>query len=51
MEKLPLGVIYINSGNKTFEENLAPYKKSDAPLYLRKLDIKKLMGILDAKIK
>jgi 2-oxoglutarate/2-oxoacid ferredoxin oxidoreductase subunit beta len=49
MEKLPLGVIYINSGNKTFEENLAPYKSSDVPLYLRKLDADNLMRILDAR--
>jgi 2-oxoglutarate ferredoxin oxidoreductase subunit beta len=50
VEKIPLGVIYINGDNKPFEENLAPYKNSDVPLYLRKLDINKLMGKIDAKI-
>jgi 2-oxoglutarate/2-oxoacid ferredoxin oxidoreductase subunit beta len=49
MDKLPLGVIYINSDSKTFEENLAPYKNSDVPLYLRKLDIEKLMTVIEAK--
>ena len=33
MDKLPLGVIYSNSSNKTFEENLSPYKNSEVPLY------------------
>ncbi len=49
MEKLPLGVIYINSSNKTFEENLAPYKNSVVPLYLRKLDTDKLLRTLEAR--
>ncbi len=51
LEKLPLGIIYMHGDNKPFEENLAPYRNSDAPLYLRKLDISKLMRIIDAKNK
>jgi 2-oxoglutarate ferredoxin oxidoreductase subunit beta len=46
VEKLPLGVIYMNKSNRTFEENLIPYKSSNAPLFTRKLDIKKLMMMM-----
>ena len=48
-DKLPLGVIYINSGNKTFEENLSAYKNSVIPLYVRKLDAEKLMRVIEAR--
>jgi len=48
-DKLPLGVIYVNSSNKTFEENLSAYKNSVIPLYVRKLDAEKLMRVIEAR--
>jgi len=48
-DKLPLGVIYVNSSNKTFEENLSAYKNTVVPLYLRKLDAEKLIRVIEAR--
>lgn len=45
-EKFPLGVIYTNTKNKTFEDNLIAYKKDKKPLYKRKVDIKKVQELL-----
>jgi 2-oxoglutarate ferredoxin oxidoreductase subunit beta len=45
-EKFPLGVIYINTNNKTFEENIIAYKKDKKPLYKRKVDFKKVQELL-----
>ena len=48
-DKLPLGIIFINNDNKTFEENLPPYKKGAAPLYQRRTDADKLIKLIDSK--
>jgi len=45
-EKFPLGVIYTNSDNKTFEENLIAYKTNKKPLYKRKVDLQKIQELL-----
>ena len=45
-DKFPLGVIYTNGKNKTFEENLLAYKNIKKPLYKRKVDLKKLEKLL-----
>ena len=45
-EKFPLGVIYTNTDNKTFEENLIAYKTDKEPLYKRKVDFKKIQELL-----
>ena len=37
-DKFPLGVIYTNDENKTFEENLVAYKKDNRPLYKREVN-------------
>ncbi len=48
-DKLPLGVFYLNSNNKTFNENLSLYEKEPTPLYLRKLDSGKLKNLIAQK--
>ena len=45
-DKFPLGVIYTNIDNKTFEENLIAYKTNKKPLYKRKVDLKKVQELL-----
>jgi len=45
-DKFPLGVIYTNGKNKTFEENLVAYKKDKRPLYKREVDLKKIGKLL-----
>ena len=45
-EKFPLGVIYTNTDNKTFEENLIAYKTDKEPLYKRKVDLQKIQELL-----
>ncbi len=47
-ERFPLGVIYINNENKTFEENLAAYARNSAPLFERRTDRGKLEKLLDS---
>lgn len=46
IDKLPLGVIYTNGSNKTFEENLIAFKNNNNPLYKRKVDLKKIEKLL-----
>ncbi len=48
-EKYPLGIFYINNGNKTFEESLTAYKTDQSPLYQRALDMEKLKKLIDSK--
>ena len=45
-DKFPLGVIYTNGKNKTFEENLIAYKNDKRPLYKREVDLKKIEKLL-----
>ena len=45
-EKFPLGVIYKNGENKTFEENLIAYKNDKRPLYEREVDLEKIEKLL-----
>jgi len=47
-DKLPLGIIYLNKRKKTFENNLAIYKKNKKPLYQRKLNLKKINKIINS---
>ena len=46
-DKFPLGIIYINSENPTFEENLTVYKDNAEPLYKRPVDNSMLNKLLD----
>ena len=45
-DKFPLGVIYKNEKNKTFNENLNAYKNDKRPLYKRKVNLKKVEKLL-----
>ena len=46
-EKLPLGVFYINSQKKTFEENIGTYRQNLQPLYQREPDTEKLKALIE----
>jgi 2-oxoglutarate ferredoxin oxidoreductase subunit beta len=46
-EKLPLGVFYINSQKKPFEENIGTYRQNPQPLYQRERDIEKLKALIE----
>jgi 2-oxoglutarate/2-oxoacid ferredoxin oxidoreductase subunit beta len=48
VEKLPLGVFYLNS-KPTFEERLSVYQESSDPLYTRTPDLKKLSEWIESK--
>lgn len=48
-EKYPLGIFYTTTANKTFEENLAAYKKNNTPLYKRTVDTARLKRLIDSK--
>ena len=48
-DKLPLGVFYINTKNKTFNENLPAYAEDLTPVYQRGFDLKKLKEFIDTK--
>jgi 2-oxoglutarate ferredoxin oxidoreductase subunit beta len=48
-DRFPLGVIYINNDNPTFEENLPVYKRSSEPLYRRTVDFDKLERFIQEK--
>ena len=43
-EKIPLGIIYINPGKSTFEDNLRLYKDNKDPLYKRNTDKNKIFN-------
>lgn len=47
-DKFPLGVIYTNGKNKTFEENLIAYKNDNRPLYKREVDLEKIEKLLSS---
>jgi 2-oxoglutarate ferredoxin oxidoreductase subunit beta len=46
-DKLPLGVFYVNTNKKTFEENINALTKSSKPLYECELDLKKLSDLVE----
>ncbi len=48
-EKLPLGIFYQEDGKKTFEEHLDAYTDNKKPLYQRKVDLKKVKQLMEAK--
>lgn len=48
-DNFPLGVIYLNTNKRTFEENLPAYKKEKTPLFKRELHLKKLEKIIQSK--
>ena len=46
-DKFPLGIFYVDTGKKTFEENIAANAKIDKPLYEYELDLRKLGDLLE----
>ncbi|MFH0977375.1 MAG: thiamine pyrophosphate-dependent enzyme [Spirochaetota bacterium] len=44
--KFPLGIIYLNNSNKTFEENLTAYENDRRPLFQRTADKEKLKSVI-----
>ena len=46
-EKLPLGVFYINTDKKTFENNIGTFQENKSPLYEREVNIEKLRDLLE----
>ena len=43
----PLGIFYINTEKRTFEENVGIYKENKKPLYQRRPDIGKLKSLIE----
>jgi 2-oxoglutarate ferredoxin oxidoreductase subunit beta len=43
---LPLGVLYVNEGRRTFEENLGVYADDDTPVPMRPLERRERLGSL-----
>lgn len=48
-DKFPLGIFYINTDEKTFEENLAVYAEDKSPLYQREFSSQKLEELLNSR--
>lgn len=46
-DKLPLGIFYINSDKKPFEENIGIYDKKNTPLFKRGLNYNKLESLIN----
>jgi hypothetical protein len=44
-----LGIFYLNSDNKTFEEGLKVYSTNQSPLYKRGFDMGELKKLIDSK--
>jgi 2-oxoglutarate/2-oxoacid ferredoxin oxidoreductase subunit beta len=44
--KFPLGIIYLNKNNKTFEENLSAYEFDKRPLFQRSVEKEKLERLI-----
>ncbi len=49
INKLALGVFYINKAGKPFEEKLVAYKKNKKPMYEREVDFEKLENLIESK--
>ena len=47
-EKFPLGILYQKTNVETFNESLLAYKKNDAPLYTRRVNMTKLQTFVDS---
>ena len=45
--RLPLGVFYVNTEKRTFEENIDTYRENKRPLYEREPDIGKLRNLIE----
>ncbi len=45
--KLPLGVFYVNSGRKSFEESTGVYREDKRPLYERDVDVERLGNLIE----
>lgn len=48
-DRLPLGIFYINADLIPFEERLTVYSKHRTPLFMRRLDKRKLANIINSK--
>ncbi len=48
-DKFPLGIIYINRENLSFEENINAYKTDKRPLYMRNVKKERLLKLLEEK--
>lgn len=48
-DKYPLGIFYVNSDKKTFEENLAVYSEDKSPIRERKFNMEKLKNLVNSK--
>ncbi len=48
-DKYPLGIIYKENNNPTFEENIQVYKENKAPLFMTSLEKEKLERIIESK--
>ena len=49
IDKLALGVFYINKTGKPFEKKLGAYKKNKNPMYEREVDFEKLENLIKSK--
>jgi 2-oxoglutarate ferredoxin oxidoreductase subunit beta len=47
-EPYPVGIIYRNTGRPPFGENLAPYKHSSEPLFMRQLNVEQLRTCVES---
>ena len=50
-EKLPLGILYQQTGKESFEKKTSVYKKSVEPLYMQKYDLNQLQNFIDTAYK
>lgn len=48
-DKFPLGIFYVDSDKKTFEENLEVYTDDKTPIYKRKTNLNDLKALIDSK--
>ncbi len=48
IDKLPLGVLYMNPNKATYEENLKLYEKDTTPLFQREVDKAKLSVLIES---
>ncbi|MHC4432618.1 MAG: thiamine pyrophosphate-dependent enzyme [Planctomycetota bacterium] len=46
-DRFPLGILYINNGKRTFEDNVGVYENDRRPLYERKPDFERLHKLIE----
>lgn len=46
VDKMPVGILYVNNENKTFNENLSAYAEDASPLFERSFDPEKLKELM-----